>query len=50
MSAAAEQVYGTLRREGTQRELLAKMQTREDLYRVLDYDTHERKMQTLWNS
>ena len=37
MSAAAEHVYGTLRREGTQRELLATMQTREDLYHVLDY-------------
>ena len=50
MSAAAEHVYGTLRREGTQRELLAAMQTREDLYRILDYDTYERKMQTISNS
>ncbi|MGO8750764.1 MAG: methylisocitrate lyase [Thermoguttaceae bacterium] len=44
MSAAAEQVYGTLRRAGTQRELLSKMQTREDLYRVLDYESYERQM------
>ncbi len=50
MSAAAEHVYGTLRREGTQRELLAEMQTREDLYSVLDYYTYERKMQTVSNS
>jgi len=49
MSAAAEHVYGTLRRDGTQRELLATMQTREDLYRVLDYDTYEDKMQTILN-
>lgn len=50
MNAAAEHVYGTLRREGTQRELLAIMQTREDLYRVLDYDTYERKMHITSNS
>jgi methylisocitrate lyase len=49
MSAAAEHAYGTLRREGTQCGLLAKMQTREDLYRVLDYHAYERQMLTLWN-
>ncbi len=42
MSAAAENVYETVRREGTQRKLLSKMQTREELYRVLDYDKFER--------
>jgi methylisocitrate lyase len=46
MSAAADEVYGTLRRAGTQRDLLAKMQSREDLYRVLDYERFERQMET----
>ena len=50
MSAAAEQVYGTLRRQGTQRDLLSKMQTREDLYRVLDYHAYQRQMDALHGS
>lgn len=37
MAAAAERVYTTLRRDGTQKELLPEMQTREELYQVLDY-------------
>lgn len=46
MSAAADQVYQTLRCKGTQRELLSRMQTREDLYRVLDYHAFEQQLQT----
>ena len=38
----SRKVYETVRREGTQRKLLSKMQTREELYRVLDYDKFER--------
>lgn len=37
MSAAAVQVYRTLRTQGTQAELLSSLQTRSDLYDVLDY-------------
>jgi methylisocitrate lyase len=44
LSAAAQQVYETLRRQGTQKELLPLMQSREELYRVLDYHAHERKL------
>ena len=47
MSAAAQGVYETVRRQGTQRDLLAKMQTREELYRVLDYYKLERQSQSL---
>src|SRR5579885_460523 len=43
MSAAAVRVYETLRREGTQQALLPEMQTRRELYDVLDYDAYERK-------
>jgi methylisocitrate lyase len=44
MNAAALSVYETLRREGTQRDLVAKMQSRADLYRYLDYERHERAL------
>ncbi len=41
MSAAAMQVYKTLRTQGTQAAVIDTMQTRDDLYRVLDYHRHE---------
>jgi methylisocitrate lyase len=44
MSAAAVRVYETLRTNGTQAELLPSLQTRADLYDVLDYHTFEEKM------
>lgn len=44
MSAAAVQVYETIRERGTQRDVLCSMQTREDLYRVLDYEAFEKKV------
>jgi methylisocitrate lyase len=47
MSAAAERVYATLRTKGTQRELLSTMQTREELYRVLNYHEYERQVESL---
>src|SRR5687768_14107500 len=37
MNKAAENVYETLRKEGTQRALTGQMQTRAELYEVLDY-------------
>ena len=42
MSAAALNVYLTLREHGTQASVLDTMQTRDELYRVLDYHRHER--------
>jgi methylisocitrate lyase len=48
MSRAAEHVYDTIRREGTQRNALASMQTREQLYDVLDYHRYERKLDELF--
>ena len=47
MSRAAERVYETIRREGTQRGVLDAMQTREQLYAVLDYHAYERKLDEL---
>ena len=44
MNAAAREVYRTIRSQGTQKSLLKKMQTRKELYRLLDYQKAERKM------
>ncbi len=44
MSAAALRVYEAIRKEGTQRNVVDIMQTRDDLYRYLDYYAQERKL------
>lgn len=44
MSAAAGRVYGALRSEGSQQSLLSSMQTREELYDVLDYHLFENQL------
>lgn len=41
MSAAAEQAYATLRRDGSQAAILDQMQSREALYQHLDYHRYE---------
>jgi len=48
MNAAALDVYQTIRREGTQKSLIPKMQTRADLYRYLDYHAYEHKLDALF--
>lgn len=50
MSAAALEVYRTLRHEGTQKELLGRMQTREELYSILGYHALEQKLDHLFRS
>ena len=50
MSAAALNVYQTLRREGTQKEVVHTMQTRAELYEFLDYHEYERKLDQLLNA
>jgi len=49
MSKAAEAVYGALRREGTQKNVLDLMQTRAELYDVLGYHDYERKLDQLFS-
>lgn len=44
MSDAAVDVYRTIRNQGTQESAVCKMQTREDLYRVLGYHEYEKKI------
>lgn len=47
MSAAALNVYTTLRREGTQKSVIDAMQTRTELYEFLDYHEYERRLDQL---
>ena len=48
MNAAALKVYETIRTEGTQRSALPLMQTREELYRYLNYHAYEEKLDALF--
>jgi methylisocitrate lyase len=48
MNKAALQVYETIRKDGTQSRVLDAMQTREELYDVLDYHAYERKLDELY--
>jgi len=50
MSLAAEEVYNAIRRDGTQRTVLDRMQTREDLYTVLGYHAYEERLDRLFGS
>lgn len=44
MSAAALNVYRAIRSQGTQKDAVAQMQTRSELYELLNYEAHERKL------
>jgi methylisocitrate lyase len=44
---ASERVYEAIRRDGTQAEVLGEMQTRDELYDVLDYLSFERALDAL---
>ena len=48
MSKAAENVYATLRKEGSQQSIIDDMQTREELYDVLGYHEYEDKLDRLF--
>jgi methylisocitrate lyase len=48
MNAAALKVYEAIRAEGTQKNVLPLMQTRDDLYRYLGYHSYEQKLDELF--
>jgi methylisocitrate lyase len=48
MNVAALGVYQAIRRDGTQKNVLDRMQTREDLYKYLDYHAYEAKLDQLF--
>ena len=48
MNAAALATYEAIRRDGTQRNMIEHMQTREQLYKYLDYDAFEQRLDRLF--
>lgn len=48
MNKAALEVFQRLRKEGTQKNLIAAMQTREELYEFLNYHSYEQKLDELF--
>ncbi|HEX8602177.1 MAG TPA: methylisocitrate lyase [Pseudoduganella sp.] len=48
MNRAAENVYGAIRRDGTQQNVLDTMQTREELYESIGYHVFEQKLDALF--
>jgi methylisocitrate lyase len=46
MNAAAEKVYGAIRKEGTQQSVVAMMQDRKALYQLLNYEAFEAELET----
>ena len=48
MNKAALNIYKGLRKEGTQKNLVEQMQTREELYEFLDYHKYEKKLDQLF--
>ncbi len=49
MNRAALRVYQSLRKEGTQKNLLDTMQTRDELYDYLNYHSYEKKLDELFS-
>ena len=50
MNKAAEMVYETLRREGTQRAIVDQMQTRDELYDRIGYHAYEQRLDAVFAS
>jgi len=48
MSRAAETVYGAIRKDGSQGKVIGQMQTRAELYDVLNYHSYEEKLDALF--
>jgi methylisocitrate lyase len=49
MSRAALDVYAAIRRDGSQRAVIERMQTRSELYEVLGYHAYERRLDELFS-
>jgi methylisocitrate lyase len=50
MNLAALKVYEAIRRDGTQKSVVGDMQTRDDLYKYLDYHSYEQKLDALFSA
>jgi methylisocitrate lyase len=49
MNKAALRVYEELRKKGTQKGLIGEMQTREELYEIINYHSYEKKLDELFS-
>ena len=49
MNKAALKAYETVRKQGTQKSLTSEMQTREELYEVINYHSYEKKLDELFS-
>ena len=49
MSKAALEVYSTISQDGNVEKILEKMQSRDELYEILDYHTYEKKIDDLFS-
>ena len=49
MSKAAIEVYSTISEDGNVEKILEKMQSRDELYEILDYHTYEKKIDDLFS-
>jgi len=49
MNLAALNTYVTIRKDGTQKQVLSAMQTRDDLYDYLNYHSYEKKLDELFS-
>src|SRR3546814_10625813 len=49
MNKAALGFYETVRRDGTQKHIIDRLQTREELYDFLDYHAYEQKLDELFS-
>jgi methylisocitrate lyase len=50
MSRAAQECYAAIRRDGTQRGVVDRMQSRSELYDVLDYHAYEQDLDRLFGT
>jgi methylisocitrate lyase len=50
MNKAAENVYGAIRRDGTQKNVIDTMQTRAELYERINYHSFEQKLDALFSA
>jgi methylisocitrate lyase len=48
MSKVALEVYGSIRKRGSQQDVVDRMQTRTELYECLGYHDYERKLDALF--
>jgi methylisocitrate lyase len=49
MNKAALKVYEEVRKKGTQKGMIGEMQTREELYDIIDYHSYEKKLDELFS-